>query len=223
MADATAPPGKVLARGGPTSAMEFDLLGWPEDGPRLRLDYRRFAYAGKFVTAATGKTVLRDPDESLPPLDDDRPAPTGGPDALPPLAEDVVAAVAFNEDRTDPTTLWLRYVTVRRDRRGDGLGPDLLCRTCEAAADRGYETVRIAANNPFAYEACHKAGFGFTGRETGVAELVLERPADAPAAVSRETYQSGLDRYRDRDLGDPERAFLAEREAAEPPGVVESS
>ncbi|ELZ67548.1 hypothetical protein C457_11912 [Haloferax prahovense DSM 18310] len=199
--------------------MEFDLLGWPEDGPRLRLDYRRFAYAGKFVTAGTGKTVFRDPDAPLTALDDDRPAPTGGPDSLPPLAEGVVAAVAFNEDRTDPTTLWLRYVTVRRDRRGDGLGPDLLRRTCEAAADRGYETVRIAANNPFAYEACHKAGFGFTGRETGVAELVLERPADVPVAVSRETYQSGLDRYRARDLGDPERSFLAAREGAEPPGV----
>ncbi|AFK20538.1 N-acetyltransferase [Haloferax mediterranei ATCC 33500] len=198
--------------------MEFDLLGWPDDGPRLRLDYRRFAYAGKFVTPKTGKAVLRDPDTPLPPLDDERPAPTGGPDSLPPLSEDVVAAVAFNEDRTDPTTLWLRYVTVRADRKGEGLGPKLLARTCEAAAERGYETVRIATNNPFAYEACHKAGFGFTGRETGVAELVLERPADAPASVSRETYQSGLDRYRVRDLDDREREFLAAREGTTPPG-----
>ncbi|ELZ94277.1 hypothetical protein C440_11668 [Haloferax mucosum ATCC BAA-1512] len=194
--------------------MEFDLFGWPDEGPRLRLDYRRFAYAGKFVTAQTGKAVIRDPDASRPPLDDDRPAPSGGPDSLPPLAEDVVAAVAFNADRTDPSTLWLRYVTVRADRQGEGLGPYLLQRTCEPAAERGFETVRIATNNPFAYEACHKAGFGFTGRETGVAELVLERPAGAPASVSRETYQSGLDRYRGRgrDLDDAERDFLAARE-----------
>ncbi|KAB1188192.1 MULTISPECIES: GNAT family N-acetyltransferase [Haloferax] len=199
--------------------MDFALLGWPEEGPRLRLDYRRFSYAGKFVTAQTGKTVLRDTETPLPPLDDERPPPTGGPDSLPPLAEDVVAAVAFNEDRTDPTTLWFRYVTVRRDRRGEGLGPELLRRTAEAAASRGYETVRIATNNPFAYEACHKAGFGFTGRETGMAELVLERPAAAPASVSRETYQSGLDRYRARDLGEREQAFLAAREGADPPTV----
>ncbi|KTG27244.1 GNAT family N-acetyltransferase [Haloferax profundi] len=198
--------------------MEFALLGWPEDGPRLRLDYRRFSYAGKFVTAKTGKTVLRD-DAPLPPLDDERPPPTGGPESLPALAEDVVAAVAFNEDQTDPTTLWFRYVTVRNDRRGEGLGPELLRRTADAAAARGYETVRIATNNPFAYEACHKAGFEFTGRETGMAELVLERPAAEPATVSRETYQSGLDCYRDRDLGERERSFLAAREGADPPAM----
>ncbi|KAB1193996.1 GNAT family N-acetyltransferase [Haloferax sp. MBLA0076] len=198
--------------------MNFALLGWPEDGPRLRLDYRRFSYAGKFVTAKTGKAVLRD-DAPLPPLDDERPPPTGGPDSLPPLAEDVVAAVAFNEDQTDPTTLWFRYVTVRRDRRGEGLGPELLRRTADAAASRGYETVRIATNNSFAYEACHKAGFEFTGRETGMAELVLERPATEPATVSRETYQAGLDRYRGRANDDREQSFLAAREGTDPPAM----
>ncbi|SEL60072.1 GNAT family N-acetyltransferase [Haloferax larsenii] len=199
--------------------MDFVILGWPEDGPRLRLDYRRFSYAGKFTPPKTGKAVVRDPDGELPPLDDDRPAPSGGPDSLGPLAEDVVAAVAFNEDRTDPTTLWFRYVTVRHDRRGEGLGPEILRKTAEAAADRGYETVRIATNNPFAYEACHKAGFAFTGRETGLAELVLERPAGEPASVSRDQYQSGLDRYRARDLGADEEAFLAARDGADPPAV----
>ncbi|WP_416841140.1 GNAT family N-acetyltransferase [Haloferax sp. DFSO52] len=197
--------------------MDFVVLGWPDDGPRLRLDYRRFAYAGKFVTAQTGKAVLRDDEDELQPLDDERPPPTGGPSSLPPLADDVVAAVAFNEDRTDSTTLWIRYVTVRRDRRGEGLGPELLRKTADAAATRGYETVRIATNNPFAYEACHKAGFGFTGRETGMAELVLERPADTPASASRETYQSGLDRYRARELDEGQRSFLAAREDADPP------
>lgn len=201
------------------SRMEFAVLGWPDDGPRLRLDYRRFAYAGKFVTPHTGKAVFRD-DDPLAPLDDERPPPTGGPESVPPLAEDVVAAVAFNEDATDPTTLWFRYVTVRRDRRGEGLGPELLRRAADAAAERGYETIRIATNNPFAYEACHKAGFGFTGRETGLAELVLERPAGSPASVSRETYQSGLDRYRARELDDRQRSFLAGREGNDPPAFV---
>ena len=40
--------------------MEFALLGWPEDGHSLRLDYREFAYAGKFVMTSTGKAVVGD-------------------------------------------------------------------------------------------------------------------------------------------------------------------
>ncbi|MFC7177541.1 GNAT family N-acetyltransferase [Halosegnis marinus] len=118
--------------------------------------------------------------------------------------ESVLAAVAFNEDRTDDRTLWLRYVTVRADRRGEGLGPRLCDAVAERALARGYDRVRIAVNNPFAYEALYKAGFGFTGRETGIAELVLERPAE----TSRSRYRDGLDRFRERDLGDDERAFL---------------
>ena len=39
--------------------MEYVLLGWPPDGPTLRLDHRRFAYAGKFVMSTTGKAVVR--------------------------------------------------------------------------------------------------------------------------------------------------------------------
>ena len=37
--------------------MEYVVLGWPSDGPTLRLDYRQFAYAGKFVMSNTGKAV----------------------------------------------------------------------------------------------------------------------------------------------------------------------
>ena len=87
------------------------MLGWPPDGPTLRLDYRRFSYAGKFVMSNTGKAVVRDPGETSDREYDDA----------------VLAAVAFNDDRTDSSTLWLRYVTVRNDRRGEGLGPQL-CR-----------------------------------------------------------------------------------------------
>ena len=89
--------------------MEVVVLGWPPDGPTLRLDHRRYSYAGKFVMTTTGKAVFRDPSAGSDREYDD----------------DVVAAVAFDADRTDPDTLWLRYVTVCDDRRGEGLGPRL--------------------------------------------------------------------------------------------------
>ncbi len=179
--------------------MEFALLGWPEDGPTLRLDYRAFAYAGKFVMSNTGKAVARAPG-------------AGTADEF----ADVLAAVAFNADRTDPDTAWLRYVTVRGDRKGEGIGP----RLCSFAVGRlreRFERVRIAVNNPFAYEALYKVGFGFTGEETGVAELVLAYP-DGPRA--RDAYHSGLARYRERDLSAAEEAFLADRVGAAPPDAV---
>lgn len=176
------------------------VVGWHpavtgEDGPQLRLDWRRFSYAGKFTMTNTGKAVVRDgPDDPESEFD-----------------ESIVAAVSFNEDRTDDRTLWLRYVTVREDRRGEGLGAELCDAVAARALDREYDRVRIAVNNPFAYEALHKAGFGYTGRETGLAELVLERPHDRDATG----YREGLDRFRDRDLSATERRFLDGR--TEPP------
>ncbi|MEF8807828.1 GNAT family N-acetyltransferase [Natronomonas sp.] len=182
------------------------LLGWPGDGPTLRLNYREFSYAGKFVMSNTGKAVIRvragsDESDSTDSKWDD----------------DVLAAVAFNEDRTDPETLWLRYVTVHEDRRGEGLGPRLCAFVTQRAAERGYQRVRIAVNNPFAYEALYKSGFAFSGEETGVAELVLERPADRSAERSTEQYQAGLDIYRQRDLSEAELAFLERKRGASPP------
>jgi GNAT superfamily N-acetyltransferase len=183
--------------------MESVLLGWPPEGPTLRLDYERFSYAGKFVMSNTGKAVVRDP------------AATDGESDF---DDDVLAAVAFNADRTDPDTLWLRYVTVRRDRRGEGLGPRLCRFLADRATARGYDRLRIAVNNPFAYQALYRSGFAYTGEETGLAELVLERPADAPVADrSRRRYQAGLDRFRDRELSPPERAFLDRTRGTAPP------
>jgi GNAT superfamily N-acetyltransferase len=179
--------------------MEFVVLGWPPDGPTLRLDWQRFSYAGKFVMSSTGKAVVRDP------------AATSDGE----FADDVLAAVAFNPDRTDPDALWLRYVTVRDDWRGEGLGPRLCAFVAERALDRGYARLRIAVNNPYSYEALYKAGFGYTGRETGLAELVLERPGDR----SVERYRAGLDRFRERDLSADERAFLDARTGV--PAVVD--
>jgi GNAT superfamily N-acetyltransferase len=186
--------------------MDPVVLGWPPDGPTLRLDYRRFSYAGKFVTSNTGKAVFRDEVEATDSEWDDH----------------VLAAVAFNEDRTDPGTLWLRYVTVREDRRGERLGSRLCAFAAERAAERGYDRVRIAVNNPFAYEALYRAGFAFTGEETGLAELVLQRPAAAVADRSTATYQGGLDRYRDRDLSEAETAFLRRKERSDPPEPIEA-
>lgn len=178
------------------------LLGWPDDGVTLRLDHRRFSYAGKFVMSTTGKAVIRDPGSGA----DDK----GGP----------VAAAAFDEDRTAPDVLRIRYVTVRDDRRGEGLGPQLCRFVADRAAERGYDRLRIAVNNPFAYEALYRAGFTYVGEETGLAELLLERPAGKPASDRSEaTYQAGLDRYRDRELSEKETAFLSRKLGDGPPAT----
>lgn len=181
--------------------MEHELLGWPPDGPKLRLDYQRFSYAGKFVMTNTGKAVARD----------DRGT--------------IVAAVAFNEDRTDSEVLWLRYVTVEHNRRGDGIGPELIRYVRDRAIARGYDRLRIAVNNPFAYEALYRAGFTYTGETTGIAELILEHPA--PASVKRNSgpsrddrYQTGLEEFRERDLSSEEEAFLESRQERDSPALI---
>ncbi|ELY57088.1 GCN5-related N-acetyltransferase [Natronococcus amylolyticus DSM 10524] len=181
--------------------MEYELLGWPPDGPKLRLDHERFSYAGKFVMTNTGKAVAREDG-------------------------DLVAAIAFNEDRTDEATLWLRYVTVAGDRRGEGIGPELVRLVRDHATERGYDRLRIAVNNPFAYEALYRAGFGYTDETTGIAELILEYPAPVDSSsnegatdegTSRERYQAGLSAFRERDLSTEEEAFLEARRDRGPP------
>lgn len=172
--------------------MEFVLLGWPEDAHPLFLDHEQFAYAGKFVMTSTGKAVVGD----------------DGP----------VAAVAFDADRTDESTLVVRYVTVRRDRKGERLGSRLLRFVRERAADRDYDRLTINVNNPYSYEAAYRAGFAFTGEEGGIAELTLEWPGDR----STERYRNGLAVFEQRDLTPAEAEFLAEKLASEPPAVVES-
>ncbi|WP_128477975.1 GNAT family N-acetyltransferase [Halorussus pelagicus] len=202
--------------------MEYAVLGWPDDGPQLRLDHREFSYAGKFVMSNTGKAVVRDDEGRARPT---RQSETGtaaesdAPDRDWVEDDRIIAAVAFNEDRTDPETAWLRYVTVRQDRRGAGVGARLCRFATERLRERGYERVRIAVNNPFAYHALYKAGFGYTGEETGLAELVLVSPGDRSA----ERYRTGLDAYRERDdLGDAERDFLAAKADAGPPEIIDS-
>lgn len=233
--------------------MEFVVLGWPEDEPRLRLDYRRFSYAGKFVTGRTGIAVVRgdpaadaadspatdvhtdgDSDSNVDSdsdVDSDAEGVAHGED-LPPLpdgldkrafAADVLAAVAFNEDRTESSALWLRYLTVRADLRGSGrrLGPRLAAFITARASDREYDRVRIAVNNVFSYHALYKAGFAYTGRETGLAELLLERPTDEPADASPTDYRRGLAAFRGRSgLSTAEGEFLDAHDDADPPELV---
>jgi GNAT superfamily N-acetyltransferase len=172
----------------PTGTVEFAVLGWPPDGPTLDLDHERFAYAGKFVRSTTGTAVARDDGA-------------------------VVGAVSFDADRTDETTLRLRYVTVRADRRGERIGPRLASLVAARRRERGFERARIAVNNPFAYEALYRAGFVDTGEETGLAERVLERPGERDPA----RYRAGLAAFADRDLSPAETAFVAERRDGDPP------
>ena len=211
--------------------MEYELLGWPPDGPKLRLDYRRFSYAGKFVMTNTGKAVARDPaggnagetdgeDAGAEAVIDDDRRGTEAVDGEFVADDDIVGAVAFNEDRTDEGTLWLRYVTVVTDRRGEGIGPELCRLVRDRALERGYDRLKIAVNNPFAYEALYRTGFAYTGETTGIAELVLEypRPDDlADDATRRERYQEGLEEFRERDLSEAEEDFLESRRGSDPP------
>ncbi len=168
--------------------MQLAVRNWPPEGEALALDHERFIYGGKFNTGRTAKAVARD----------------GG---------DVVAAVAFNEDRTDADTLRFRYVSVRVDRRAEGIGPRLLAFAAERAREHGYERVGIAVNNPYAYEACYRAGFAFTGEETGMAELRMAFP---PADRSPARYREGLERFADRDLPTDQAEFVARADSTPP-------
>lgn len=197
-------------------SVTFELLSWPDDGVRLDLDHRKFAYAGKFVLPGTGKAVGRAGDRTKGERMD-----TGvdGVDA-PASAEAVLAAVAFDADRTDPNRCRLRYVTVRRDRRGERLGPRLAAFVLDRTVENGwFETARIAVNNPFAYVAAYRAGFGYTGTETGIAELELDYPP--PADREPERYRRGLAAFGDRDLPADTASFVAARRGDEPPEPVD--
>ena len=202
---------------------EIEFLGWPPDGPSLRLDYRRFSYAGKFVMTNTGKAVVRtragtDVDDRTETAVD-----KSGTEHESEFDDDVLAAVAFNEDRTDGKTLWLRYVTVRQDLRGEGIGPQLLHTVRDRALERGYDRLKIAVNNPFAFEALARVGFGYTGETTGIAELVLEYPPSEPTdeADASTRYRQGLGEFRGRDLTDAEVRFLEEKLERGPPRLID--
>jgi len=172
--------------------MEYSVLGFAADGPTLSLDWERFSYAGKFQMSSTGKAVLAD--------------------------DGVLAAAAFSADREQPERAWIRYLTVRKDHQGGGLGARLARQVTRTLLERGYTQVSIAVNNPIAYRALYKAGFHFTGRETGIAELVLSYPGPRDPA----TYRAGLTRFAKRELPEPH-VSLVEKwlQAGTPPAPVD--
>lgn len=189
----------------------LSILGWPDDAPRLDLDHERFAYAGKFVMGRAGIAVARERSERS----SEPKVATGDPE------DDVLAAASFSPDRTDDSTLRLRYVTVREDRRGERLGPRLCAFVARRARERGYDRVAIAVNNPFAFVALYRAGFGATGETTGMAERVLQYPD--PTDRDPEAYRAGLAAFAERDLPDDVREFVAARRGGEPPAVVDGA
>jgi len=184
---------KPLMRRRRTTDMNFVVRAWPPDGEALDLDHEQFIYGGKFNTGRTAKALA---------LDDG----------------DLVGAVAFNEDRAAADALRIRYVSVREDRRAEGIGPRLLHFAADRARDHGYDRVRIAVNNPYAYEACYRAGFSFTGDETGIAELVMTFPTEDR---SPERYREGFAIFADRDLPADQAEYVADADAT-PPTAVET-
>lgn len=173
--------------------MEYVVLGDADDGPTVELDHTTFAYAGKFVMSSTGKLVARD-------------------------AGEVVGAVSFSPDRSTDDQAWLRYLTVHRARRGEGIGPRLAAGATKHLHDRGFETVAIGVNNPYAYHALYRAGFGWSGETTGIAELVLTHPANR----TDDEYHRGLATYADHDrLTDDETQFINTHLDASVPGTVD--
>jgi GNAT superfamily N-acetyltransferase len=153
---------------------EHELLG---SEATLELDEDRFAYAGKFRVSG-GKAVTRERDE-------------------------IVAALSFSHDRADSEAVRVRYFAVRVDRRGKGIGSELLDYVAERLLER-YDRVRISVNNPFSYVAARKAGFGWTGDETGIAEILMERPCETDV----ERHEEALRIFAERDLSAEEEAYV---------------
>ncbi|MFB6185286.1 MAG: GNAT family N-acetyltransferase [Halobacteriaceae archaeon] len=170
--------------------MEFEIVGWPNESPTLDLDHNHFPYAGKFVMSNTGKAICTQ---------------NGS----------IIGAIAFNEDRTDPDVLWFRYITVHTEYQGKEIGPKLARYTAQHATNASYQAIKIAVNNPFAYHALYKAGFSFTGEQTGIAELILRYPS------ASDTYQSGLTIFEQRNgLTTEEKAFIQQKQGQESPQTV---
>lgn len=176
--------------------MEFVHLGSPAEGPTLALDHEEFAYAGKFRMGSTGKTVARD----------------AGP------GDELLGAIAYNEDHDSEETIRLRYITVRDSRQGEGIGPKLLRWTADRLNSSAASIV-IAVNNPIAYQACYRAGFVNTGTETGIAELELRYAPDAQR--SAEQYDRGFSVFSDRDLPVEQSAVIATHQGSDPPQIIE--
>jgi len=166
------------------------LLGL-EEATSIVLPQEEFAYAGQYRMKRYGKAVLtRRPDR-------------------PTAAAAIIAALSTDRHRIQENRLVVRTIDVRREARGNGWGPLLLRSVLPAVATAGFETIQINVNNPFAYIAACKAGFGWTGRTTGLAELIMTRPTDRPSRWSRGRFIAGLSLYRRRRLDTASRGLIA--------------
>lgn len=162
---------------------EHEFVGWSDTA--LELDEDEFAYAGKF-RVPSGKAVTRAKGEGE---DEDG----------------IVAALSFSPDRADSDAVRVRYIAVREDLHGEGIGSSLLDFAANRLLER-YEAVRISVNNPYSYAAARKAGFGWTGDETGLAELVMERPCE-----DDERHEGALRLFAERDLSDEEEEYVKKK------------
>jgi len=156
---------------------EHELI---DSDTKLELDVEEFAYAGKFRVSSR-KAVTRD-------------------------EEEVVAALSLSPDRADENAVRVRYITVCEDRRGEGIGSALLDFAAERLSE-SYDHVRISVNNPYSYAAARKAGFDWTGEETGLAELVMERPSPCEGDEDMRHVEA-LCAFEERDLSDEEEKFV---------------
>ncbi len=145
---------------------------------RLLLDHESFSYAGKY-RLPTNKVVARD------------------------CEGDVVAALSYDEDRVDEAAR-IRYLSVRDDHQQEGVAQGLV----EYAAERlleEYDAVKISVNNPYAYEAVHRAGFRYTGGGGPQNEVVLQRPLET---AEEDGYAKGLRRLLEADLPEEQSRYI---------------
>lgn len=163
-----------------TEPITYRWLGWADSAPALELPHETFAYAGKFRLPYTGKAVAREQTETL------------------------VGAAAFDEDRGVADALRIRYITVRESHRGQRIGPKLAALVISRAQTRGYTRVRVAVNNPAAYEAMYRAGLGYTGERRNLGELVLE----TEQGLTDEDYKTGLEEFAERSCPDQHRRII---------------
>lgn len=189
-------------------SVELRVLGWPDDSPRLNVDHQQFAYAGNFATGRTGIAVAVEAGVSVP-----------GAGTWEPASDELLAAASFDEDRAERDALRVRYVSVREDRRGEGIGPALLAFVVQRAVGREFDRVRIGVNNPIAYQACYRAGFSFTGEESGMGELVLEAPVRGER--STDSYRDGLERFAERDFPQEQAAVVDRNAETTPPSRID--
>tara|TARA_Y100000996_G_scaffold398933_1_gene367464 strand:- start:3216 stop:3755 length:540 start_codon:yes stop_codon:yes gene_type:complete len=163
--------------------IRYSTLGDIEGGPSVFLERDKFSYAGKFVGKGTGKILAKN-------------------------GEKIIAALSFSGDRNDKEVIWIRYVVVEKNLRGRGIGPKLLSYAVESFVGR-VRLVKIATNNIFAYRALYKSGFEYTGKKTGILELVLE----CPRAQTQERYLEGIEIFRSvKSLTDEEVEFVSKED-----------